>query len=100
MLYWPIAFSGSAASAGGEARPRRVAASSRWFRWSIFLDGRAKGVKDLPFRRGGIRASRNPPLPVEPPVEPMLARLADELPAGGDFLFEPKWDGFRAIVFR
>src|SRR5262245_33585096 len=37
--------------------------------------------------------------PIEPPVEPMLARLADELPAGG-FLYEPKWDGFRAIVFR
>ncbi|WP_332814153.1 ATP-dependent DNA ligase [Ramlibacter sp.] len=30
----------------------------------------------------------------------MLARIADELPAGEGFLFEPKWDGFRAIVFR
>ena len=30
----------------------------------------------------------------------MLAKLADELPARGTFLFEPKWDGFRAIVFR
>jgi len=30
----------------------------------------------------------------------MLAKLADELPAAGDFLYEPKWDGFRAIVFR
>jgi ATP-dependent DNA ligase len=30
----------------------------------------------------------------------MLAKLADELPRDGDFLFEPKWDGFRAIVFR
>jgi len=38
--------------------------------------------------------------PITPPVEPMLAKLADALPAGGDFLFEPKWDGFRAIVFR
>ena len=36
---------------------------------------------------------------VAPPIEPMLAKLADALPAG-DFLFEPKWDGFRAIVFR
>src|SRR5688572_24472371 len=36
---------------------------------------------------------------IPPPVAPMLARLADEVPAG-DFLFEPKWDGFRAIVFR
>ena len=40
------------------------------------------------------------PFPIEPPVEPMLAKLADEIPHGGDFLFEPKWDGFRAIAFR
>jgi ATP-dependent DNA ligase len=38
-------------------------------------------------------------LPV-PPIEPMLAKIADELPQGEGFLFEPKWDGFRAIVFR
>ena len=37
---------------------------------------------------------------VVPPVEPMLAKLADELPAEGGILYEPKWDGFRAIVFR
>jgi ATP-dependent DNA ligase len=37
---------------------------------------------------------------IEPPIEPMLAALADELPASAGFLFEPKWDGFRAIVFR
>jgi len=30
----------------------------------------------------------------------MLAKLANELPPAGDYLFEPKWDGFRAIVFR
>jgi ATP-dependent DNA ligase len=35
-----------------------------------------------------------------PPIEPMLAKLAEELPAGGGFIYEPKWDGFRAIVFR
>ncbi len=39
-------------------------------------------------------------LPVPPPVEPMLAKVSEELPRDGDFLFEPKWDGFRAIVFR
>jgi ATP-dependent DNA ligase len=38
--------------------------------------------------------------PIAPPIEPMLAKLADELPAGEGYLFEPKWDGFRAIVFR
>src|SRR5256885_4786610 len=36
---------------------------------------------------------------IAPPIEPMLAKLAEELPAG-PFLYEPKWDGFRAIVFR
>jgi ATP-dependent DNA ligase len=37
--------------------------------------------------------------PIAPPVEPMLAKLAHEMPEG-PFLFEPKWDGFRAMVFR
>ena len=37
---------------------------------------------------------------IAPPIEPMLAKLADDLPRGEGFLFEPKWDGFRAIVFR
>jgi ATP-dependent DNA ligase len=37
---------------------------------------------------------------VIPPIEPMLAKLMDSLPTGDGFLFEPKWDGFRAIVFR
>ena len=34
------------------------------------------------------------------PIEPMLAKVADSLPAAGGYLYEPKWDGFRAIVFR
>jgi ATP-dependent DNA ligase len=38
--------------------------------------------------------------PIAPPVEPMLAKILDELPIGEGYLFEPKWDGFRAIVFR
>src|SRR4051812_14034109 len=40
------------------------------------------------------------PFPVPPPVEPMLARSLTALPSDGGFLYEPKWDGFRAIVFR
>jgi len=36
---------------------------------------------------------------VGPPIEPMLAKLEDELPHGA-YLYEPKWDGFRALVFR
>jgi ATP-dependent DNA ligase len=39
-------------------------------------------------------------LPFEPPVEPMLAKASSTLPEGDGWLFEPKWDGFRALVFR
>ena len=38
--------------------------------------------------------------PIPPPIEPMLAKLADDLPVVDGLLYEPKWDGFRAIVFR
>jgi ATP-dependent DNA ligase len=39
-------------------------------------------------------------LPVMPPVAPMLAKSVKEVPAGPGYLYEPKWDGFRCIVFR
>src|SRR5215468_10394682 len=39
-------------------------------------------------------------LPVNPPVLPMLAKRVGELPVAGAWIFEPKWDGFRALVFR
>src|SRR5947209_6418131 len=39
-------------------------------------------------------------LPVMPPVKPMLAKPATTLPTGEGLLYEPKWDGFRCIVFR
>jgi len=38
-------------------------------------------------------------LPVMPPVKPMLAKSVPDMPVG-KFLYEPKWDGFRCIVFR
>ena len=37
---------------------------------------------------------------MQPPIEPMLAKLVDEIPVTDELLFEPKWDGFRSIVFR
>src|SRR5688572_22035828 len=46
------------------------------------------------------RAKRSASLAVPPPVPPMLAKVAEAVPRDGEFLFEPKWDGFRAIVFR
>jgi ATP-dependent DNA ligase len=39
-------------------------------------------------------------LPVNPPVLPMLAKVVVKPPDGDGWIFEPKWDGFRALVFR
>jgi ATP-dependent DNA ligase len=39
-------------------------------------------------------------LPVKPGYAPMEARSVDELPAGPEWQYEPKWDGFRCLVFR
>ena len=39
-------------------------------------------------------------LPVTPPVSPMLAKLVRELPTNDGLFYEPKWDGFRCVVFR
>src|SRR5256885_9002843 len=39
-------------------------------------------------------------LPFEPPLAPMLSAAADGLPSDGGWLFEPKWDGFRTLVYR
>ncbi len=53
--------------------------------------------------RGSAKPVEPPPagkFPIDPPVAPMLAKLTDSVPGDGDFLYEPKWDGFRAIVFR
>ena len=38
-------------------------------------------------------------LPVNPPIAPMLAKAVGDIP-DGPYSFEPKWDGFRAVVFR
>ncbi|AXC11824.1 ATP-dependent DNA ligase [Acidisarcina polymorpha] len=39
-------------------------------------------------------------LPVNPPILPMLAKRIDQIPSGDAWIFEPKWDGFRALIFR
>lgn len=39
-------------------------------------------------------------LAVNPPVAPMLAKRVSELPHGDGWTYEPKWDGFRVLVFR
>ena len=40
------------------------------------------------------------PLPLSPPYPPMEAKRVDAVPAGDQWLYEPKWDGFRAVIFR
>jgi ATP-dependent DNA ligase len=39
-------------------------------------------------------------LAVNPPVLPMLAKRVSDLPPGDGWIFEPKWDGFRTLIFR
>jgi len=39
-------------------------------------------------------------LPLNQPIEPMEARAVSEIPRGSQWLYEPKWDGFRCIAFR
>jgi ATP-dependent DNA ligase len=39
-------------------------------------------------------------LPFQPPLEPMLSKAADDIPEGDGWLYEPKWDGFRTVIFR
>src|SRR5205814_9774558 len=52
----------------------------------LFEDAMTKG----PFSR----------LAVKPPLAPMEAKLVDDLPGGAGWQYEPKWDGFRCLVFR
>jgi ATP-dependent DNA ligase len=61
--------------------------------------GRSVRTPAVPKAREAAPASGLSELAVKPPIAPMLAKLADELPVGS-YLYEPKWDGFRAIVFR
>src|SRR5688572_16783052 len=51
-------------------------------------------------RRRRKRSGARGRVSLAPPVKPMLAALAEVLPTTGEFIYEPKWDGFRAIVFR
>ena len=57
----------------------------------------AQRVDRLRWLDGSVQAGMD--LPVNPPVAPMLAKPVEAIP-DGDYVFEPKWDGFRSIVFR
>jgi ATP-dependent DNA ligase len=59
------------------------------------------GTRETPGWVGWFRGYRwGVALPFDPPLEPMLAKASDALPTDDGWLFEPKWDGFRALVFR
>ncbi len=45
-----------------------------------------------------VRKTMN--LPINAPILPMLSKRIEKLPVGSDWVYEPKWDGFRTIVFR
>src|SRR5580704_11302174 len=47
-------------------------------------------------RRGKVATS----LPIHPPFAPMEATLVDKVPVGAEWQYEPKWDGFRCLLFR
>ena len=68
-------------------------------------------ARETPRRSGDIDAGAVPAedlqqpfprlsLPVRPPFPPMEAELVDEIPEGGGWLYEPKWDGFRCLAFK
>jgi ATP-dependent DNA ligase len=61
------------------------------------FDGK-KRQANIPICQRDIMGGVN--LPVDPPVLPMLAKRVAEIPGGDLWIFEPKWDGFRAVVFR
>src|SRR5438552_6101481 len=60
---------------------------------------RRKRVRSFPVTARNYTSS-GVNLPFDPPLAPMLSAAASELPSGADWLFEPKWDGFRTLVFR
>lgn len=47
-----------------------------------------------------VTVSRTMTLPIKPPFPPMEALLVSEIPAGENWEYEPKWDGFRCLAFR
>ncbi len=58
------------------------------------------GTSDATSATAGDDSATRFDLPLQPPVQPMLAKLARSIPDGDRWLFEPKWDGFRCLVFR
>src|SRR3954447_18767283 len=93
MIRAPAAAARGWGSRSSSVRRRHTAAASSLCRARRAASSRASRY------RPGSRMAKAAAYAIAPPIEPMLAKLADEVPAG-DYLYEPKWDGFRAIVFH
>src|SRR5262245_65788885 len=65
----------------------------------IATAGRRAGRLRLGTRKF-VATSEPVPLQLRPPLPPMEARSVDEIPVGAEWQYEPKWDGFRCLVFR
>src|SRR5437764_3587698 len=59
-----------------------------------------RSLHKIQFRGRRRAAEHDMNLPVNPPLLPMLAKRVAELPPGDGWIFEPKWDGFRTLIFR
>lgn len=66
------------------------------------MNGGKEGTRTTGLKRWCIptEGDRQVKLIVNPPVLPMLAKRVDAIPQAGEWIFEPKWDGFRVLVFR
>jgi ATP-dependent DNA ligase len=62
--------------------------------------GHSCGIGSAIRRVAEIGYRRSVSLPFQPPLEPMLAKASSKIPDGDSWLYEPKWDGFRALVFK
>ena len=62
--------------------------------------GTATNAERLPLVTGERGLAGFKRLKIKPPLPPMEAKLVDSLPGGEGWQFEPKWDGFRCLIFR
>jgi ATP-dependent DNA ligase len=79
--------------------PERVRRTGNSWREPCWRRSRSTLGISMSTRRKG-RAKKTDGLPLSTTLEPMEAALADELPKGDGWIYEPKWDGFRCLAFR
>src|SRR5438045_2898172 len=65
-----------------------------WPNWAIY------GSRSWPQRAGFVWKVCSMPLELAVPYLPMEAKPVEQIPTGGEWQYEPKWDGFRCLAFR